>query len=356
MSKLIFLCRFPPGWADVTLNVSAPFSVLCLFSWLTSHVKLATVALLPQVRILQWTEVMPKKQAKKSRRQRNGSPVLGKHSPGQMPRHILAKAWQFLGKDENTDLSKWPELRQDCVRHYAMLLNDSRPSPLVGRLWTWFGYCIAKDLADEKEIAFLYISLIHRCTFDEFCAAYESFSLFYLMDKYNLAPASGGRLRHLPDVLSLPLIMTLSVWYLKACILTPDSPLVVSPMPQARLPAGSTVYAIDTPRTLSAIFDYGFINCASQAEREALLDVYKVAFHHAEFDEVELHRACIQGKTFSYVKRFVLLTASDERETSRLMKSFYPQHLSSKVPVLRYVTIFVMFVLVCLGLYLFKAS
>ncbi|KAF8901261.1 hypothetical protein CPB85DRAFT_1227981 [Mucidula mucida] len=232
---------------------------------------------------------------------------------------MLAKAWQFLGKGENTDLSEWPELHQGCVRHYAMLLSNSRP-PRLDVLWISFRYCVARDLADEKEIASLYTALIHRCTFDEFCAAYESCSLFHLFEKYNLTPAPRGGLRHLPGVISLPIVM--SVWYLKACILSPDSPLA------------------------AIILEYGFIHCTSQAEREALVEIYRAAFFHSQFDE--LRQACIQGKTFAYVKRFVHLKESDERAMSRLMKND-----SSRVPVLRYVSVFLVFVLFCLCLYLF---
>ncbi|KAF9016132.1 hypothetical protein BDZ89DRAFT_1166419 [Hymenopellis radicata] len=214
--------------------------------------------------------------------------------------NLGAKVWAFLGKDDSKELPQWSQDRQSCFRHYSFLLWDIRPGP-ESPLWIPFGYCVAKNDAVEIAVIRLYIDLIHRCNFDEFCAAYESSSLFRLIEKCGLTPVPDGPLRHLSTVLSTSPRMNHSVWDLKR-----------------------SVIGTDVPPVRSVVADYGFMNCRTQDDREALADVYRAAFGHKDMDEVELHQACLRGETLDYVKRFVPLKPLDERKMRKLMQNVYP--------------------------------
>ncbi|KAF9007804.1 hypothetical protein BDZ89DRAFT_1079239 [Hymenopellis radicata] len=230
----------------------------------------------------------------------DGSPIPAEHSAERFADEMDARAWAFLGRDEKKEFPHWPETRRLCFLHYALLLSHQRPGPETPG-WIQFGYCVAKNSYSEMAVGRLYAALIHRCKFDEFCAAYESSSLFRLIEKCGLAPPHDGLLRHLSTVLSTSPHMNYSVWDLKCSIL-----------------------GTDVPPVRSVVADYGFMNCRTQDDREALADVYRAAFGHKDMDEVELHRACLRGETLEYVKRFVPLKPLDERKMRKLMQNVYP--------------------------------
>jgi len=220
-----------------------------------------------------------------------------------------AKMWDYLGKDMSEDVLQWPASKQKCLQHYVMLLSSSHPGPKLD-IWISFGYCVAKDLYWEMQIAGLYQDLIKWCTFDEFCEAYTKENLFNLIqdhglvEKHSLLDRQMVRsppyhLRH------LSLVVAKTAWYLVWDL-------------------KRTVLGTSVAPVRSIVADYGFMNCMAQEEKEALADVYKAAFLHEDFDEVEMHEVCIKGQILEYVKRFVPLRKKEEKLMRRLMKNIYP--------------------------------
>jgi len=76
----------------------------------------------------------------------------------------------------------------------------------------------------------------------------------------------------------------------------------------------------------SAFADYGFANCKDEADKEALVKVYKLYFASKGADPGELHKAYIRGQRSLYLRRFVsLVNAPSKRDVySRLLRNFYP--------------------------------
>ncbi len=73
----------------------------------------------------------------------------------------------------------------------------------------------------------LYSTLIHQCKFDEFCAVYESSSLFWLIKKYKLALHSNSLLCHLSIILLTSPCMNYSVGGLKCSVIRTDIHLFI---------------------------------------------------------------------------------------------------------------------------------
>ncbi|KAJ7149222.1 hypothetical protein C8R43DRAFT_1192909 [Mycena crocata] len=53
--------------------------------------------------------------------------------------------------------------------------------------------------------------------------------------------------------------------------------------------------------TPSIAVDYGFMNCTSESEYQALRDLYKVIFERKDANPLKLHEACISGALYEYV-------------------------------------------------------
>ncbi|KAG7092993.1 hypothetical protein E1B28_009292 [Marasmius oreades] len=212
-------------------------------------------------------------------------------------------AWVRIGKDLSSEMPKWSQNKNECFGHYAMVISRCRPHPST-EMWVQGGYCAAKD-REEIIVGRSYEELFERCSFDEYCAAYDSASVFTLMEKYEVLPPYfySELLNNLRIVLSSR-SMHQTVWYLKQCI---DDQM------QEFQPAHSVVV------------DYGFINCTSVAEREALVDIYRAAFRCHGLDAMKMHEACIQGKIFEFVTQFVPLKKKNEIQMmKRLMRNAYP--------------------------------
>ena len=74
----------------------------------------------------------------------------------------------------------------------------------------------------------------------------------------------------------------------------------------------------------SVFADYGFMNCKDEADKEASVKVYKLYFASKDVDPGELHKACIRGELFLYLRRFVSLVNAPSKP--RLLR---PWHFGS---------------------------
>ncbi|KAG5332118.1 hypothetical protein J132_10410 [Termitomyces sp. J132] len=229
------------------------------------------------------------------------------------------RVWRFTGgshKDSLEDIehkiSRMSANTRICFRLYVILLHDlvipSHPHP-VQKEWVAFGFCTSRNKFHEARLGTLYRQLIHRCTFREFVEAYDSRQLIKLIDRKGLEDARKHYERILSEgileeVLSGSQSMMKSVWYLKQFI---------------------EVEGNDFQPRPSIFVDYGFMNCKSQTEFQDLKALYKQVLDMPESSPLDLHQACIQGKLFEYIEKFVSLKKKTIRkQLRRLLKNPYP--------------------------------
>ena len=219
----------------------------------------------------------------------------------------VMRAWRHIGgrplpsstalNDINTEKATWPEHKQDCFDLCTLLLSDSHPNPSL-RIWLSFGFCTTKNQYDEMLLGVAYRRLVMRCSFEEFYQAYDSCSLIQLFSSNNIN-------LHLTDFLTNSPRMNKSVWNLKQFVVA-DEPDSV-PVPSVKV-------------------DYGFFNCRNKEEEVQLKEIYKTFFDDESHDgdPLKLHEACIQGKTYDYVRKTLKLRKDRRPLFRRLMKNPYP--------------------------------
>ena len=155
-------------------------------------------------------------------------------------------------------------------------------------------------MGDEVALAQAYRTIINDVSFDKFHRAYETSSLFPLVEKHgDHVPYA----RHLKDVLSGSPFEFKSVWYLKQAVMASSSKSTIIP---------------------SLTVDYGFINCADKVEEEQLKQVYAKYFSDGG-DPLVLHDAAMAGSLYQCLRvAKVDMGKKDKKLFSRLMKTIYP--------------------------------
>ncbi|KAG6844524.1 hypothetical protein H0H87_006180 [Tephrocybe sp. NHM501043] len=221
------------------------------------------------------------------------------------------RAWRLAGgssKDSLEDIRlkipNLPRSEQLCLNLYTILLGDdlAHPHPAL-ETWITFGFCACRSTESEGLLGGLYHKLIKRCTFKEFVKGYEDHALVKLFDSKGL-PYNPLRLEHVEEFFAGE-NSAKSVWYLKQFIEVRDFPDFESPP--------------------SVAVDYGFMNCQNMTEVEDLKALYKQIFDMPKMSPLELHDACIQGKLFEFVERFVALKKKVTRkQLRRILKNPYP--------------------------------
>jgi hypothetical protein len=219
---------------------------------------------------------------------------------------MLMRGWRFIGRPASSSLqqieaarSAWPEHKQRCFSFYCTLLSGWCPSVDMD-VWVTLGFCTCSERF-EGDLRATYHALMDKCTFNEFCDAYNTSSLIALFDSKGLKtrllqfPRLEEFLRGSPHFFE-------SVWYLKQFVSLEEE-----------------------KATISVEVDYGFINCKTVQERLALKEVYKEVLvggflQEGYGDPMHLHDACVGGRLFEYVGGLVDL----KKKFSRLMKNPYP--------------------------------
>ncbi|KAI0371428.1 hypothetical protein BV20DRAFT_173196 [Pilatotrama ljubarskyi] len=234
----------------------------------------------------------------------------------------ILRAWMFTGGSRNDSwqtiqaaLAAMPEEKQKCHPLYRQALTSSHPPPKVDE-WVTFGFVSAMHQYTELQIGRLYHELIHHCTFEDFCAAYETSALprlaeergMFKPDRGHNSFIDGRALIFFRDVMSESPRRYKSVWYLKQYV----DVLVCA---DAAEPPRYTHKAI--------VADYGFMNCKKGSERKLLEELYTKYFAHRDANPLELHEACVAGGLAEYLVRFVKLSLWTATY-KRLLKNPYP--------------------------------
>ncbi|KAJ6623180.1 hypothetical protein B0H10DRAFT_1909635 [Mycena sp. CBHHK59/15] len=232
--------------------------------------------------------------------------------PGDPVDEMMMRSWQYVhGPNARTDkhediaaeMSKWPDVRQECLLLCNLILSQLHPSPEL-EIWVNFGFCACQSEGSERELARVYTDLImHRkCTFEELYIVYDSSKLIVLFDSRGLR-AQREKIPHLADVLGGSPRSFKSVWFLKQRV-TRDE--------EAQGP-------------MSVVVDYGFMNCLrNEEETWRLKELYRQVFALPSSDLTKLHEACIQGRLYNYMGGLLKLKKKDQKLMKRLLKNPYP--------------------------------
>ena len=223
----------------------------------------------------------------------------------------VMRAWRHIGgrplpnstalNDIYIEKATWPGHKRDCFDLCSLVLSDSHPNPSLC-MWLSFGFCTTQNQYYEMQLGIAYRTLVMRSSFEEFYQAYDTCSLVQLFSSKNINLEQFGL--HLADFLVHAPRMNKSVWNLKQFVVAdePDS----FPVPSVKV-------------------DYGFANCRNEEEKVQLKEVYKKVFEDSHGDPLKLHEACLQGKTYDYVRTTLKLKGKNQSPLfSRLMKNPYP--------------------------------
>ncbi|KAG1741824.1 uncharacterized protein EDB91DRAFT_316409 [Suillus paluster] len=216
---------------------------------------------------------------------------------------MIRRAWHFTGgaetdspEDIRTSIARMPRDKRMCHLFYELLLSKWYPAPFHS-LWIPFGFCSCANEAEEMCLGRLYQGLITKCTFDEFCDAFSSARILNLFHEKGISV----NVRNLGDALQGH-NTNKSVWSLKQFAIRTDEE--------------NAKAAVRSPFA----FDYGFMNCRNDSEKQALKKVYRTFFERRDADPLALHDAAIHGNIFGYIRSLMKLNAKYER----LMKNPYP--------------------------------
>ncbi|PCH40899.1 hypothetical protein WOLCODRAFT_99513 [Wolfiporia cocos MD-104 SS10] len=207
----------------------------------------------------------------------------------------------YTQRQEAEIVKNWPKNKRRCY-NFCVLLYYWHPTPSWEE-WVYFGFCTCTSAESEIKLRALYRELLDRCTFEEFCAAFEASSIIALFDRHGFT-SQRKNFHNLEDILSGSPHMYKSVWKLKQFVMNKD--MWLSP---------------------SVYVDYGFMNCRTSDEFAELKALYKLLFElecKTSFDPVELHNAAIKGKILQYASRLLKFKKGQKKLYARLMRNPYP--------------------------------
>ncbi|RHZ45260.1 hypothetical protein Glove_682g42 [Diversispora epigaea] len=205
--------------------------------------------------------------------------------------------------DQTVPTESLPESKREVIAFYKVMLTGCMPR-IEFPMWIDFGFCTCKvgndylGESEEKKLSELYQELIIQkgCKIDEFHEAYLSGSIVDLLKKK--CNDCSWLIENRIEVrgFNQP---TKSVYYLKQCVLSESVSL-----------------------ESSVIVDYGFMNCRTEDEIKQLRNMYKKLFKTPRFDLQDLHKACMAGKIFNYIRSIL----PSEVVNANLLKNPYPLH------------------------------
>ncbi|KZT37305.1 hypothetical protein SISSUDRAFT_1129702 [Sistotremastrum suecicum HHB10207 ss-3] len=217
------------------------------------------------------------------------------------------QTWTHIGgspTDSSDDIVKaqqpWSADRKRCFDFYSLVFSSGGPMADISDVWTQFGFCVFEDQA-AFPLRNLYRSLIHTCTFNEFCEAYSTSSLIALMDRKNLKASR----RHVPSDLEIVLSGSphkiQDVWYLKT----------FATFDEARVP------------TTDVLIPFGFLNCADNAAMTQLRLFYGRLFKEYKIAPPKLQDAANRDQLYEYVMNIPNLNISkvEKHYVRRVLKT-----------------------------------
>ncbi|RDX40113.1 hypothetical protein OH76DRAFT_1413179 [Lentinus brumalis] len=202
----------------------------------------------------------------------------------------LQAAWVFVVGPSKRDSAKtirkrvaaFSPLDQACFSLYINLLSDWRYGPSMEG-WIIFGFVATTSATSETELHRGYRELIGRCTFQEFCGACNARTIPALFDRHGIATPDS---RYFRDIMSFAGGVR-SSWFLKQYV-------------EQRAGLGTVPGSI-VPIPITAVYDFGYINCRAFREVRMLDDLYAALFRNPDVDPIALFEACQKDIVLDYL-------------------------------------------------------
>ncbi|CAI2161997.1 13665_t:CDS:2 [Funneliformis geosporum] len=179
--------------------------------------------------------------------------------------------------DQTLSFKSFPESKRNVIVLYLITLMGYIPK-VEYQCWIDFGYCSCKE----------------GCKVEEFHDAYVSGTVVDLLKRKCDSSSWLSENRIEIHVHGQP---RKSVYYLKQYVLSESVGL------------SNPVRA-----------DYGFMNCRTEDEIRQLRQMYKKLIKTPQFDPRDLHKACLTGKIYNYVR----LILPNEELKADLLRNLYP--------------------------------
>ncbi|KZT41029.1 hypothetical protein SISSUDRAFT_1126778 [Sistotremastrum suecicum HHB10207 ss-3] len=245
-------------------------------------------------------------------------------SPAQLwSRDVISKlATHVVGMAKNSSeivsmlmMASWPPYMKLCWDFYFIIFSGSKPTVHKPEPWIKFGFCV-DDKIDavpwEGPIQHLYAELIRRCTFEEFCKAFNTSCLVDLMDKHGLKErrlALAGA-ADFERILSQSPYHIPCVWGLKSLVRYPSE---VQP---------------------SHLFPFGFANCRTEKDLMHLARVYVTLFTEKTIPLFRIQYAAEQDRLYQLVTSIPEFSpsATEKRFLRRALKTQNKTRFGSKLP------------------------
>lgn len=212
----------------------------------------------------------------------------------------LGRSENFLApEDKNPPIMNLkPREKLDALVFYAQITNQFRPDVDEDN-WISLGFCTLADHDNDQRLSSAHISLVERCTFEEFWKAKGESAVVTLFDKHGLARRISG-FPNFNQFMGHVNKCYENVWQLKKFTLR------------------TTTQEVDPHRSI--VVDYGYMNCRENAhQRMQLRGMYREYFERGE-DEIKLHEACIAGRIFPVLGDVLGPLMVD----ANLLRNFYP--------------------------------
>lgn len=202
----------------------------------------------------------------------------GENSDKSIVDKFLSFAKPYLSKhDQTISFKSLPESKRNVSFLYTSVIQGFVPR-IEERNWIDFGFCTCESISKEYQLRDLYQELIVQrgCKIDEFNDAYMSGTVLDLLKKkINIC---GWLSESKIEIFGYEQPIK-SVYHLKQYVLSKSVDLI----PAVKV-------------------DYGFINCRTEEEKKQLEHMYENLINNHKFDSLDLHKACITGKIFNYVR------------------------------------------------------
>ena len=218
------------------------------------------------------------------------------------------KGWEarhrplFLGEDKNMAIDELKPESRGKAYHFWQNTEFQIPYFPGESGWIEFGFCVRRTDNEQACLMALYKKLLQKCSFQDFQEALQGSSITSLFDRLGLG-AETESFRNFRSVIANSSALP-SVWYLKSFIYD------IEP----NLPCQMRAVAVD----------YGFDHCRDATDRTRLRQAYRDVLDH-KLDELELHKACLDGKIFEFcMPYFPDWEFSDIAYFRRLMSNPYP--------------------------------
>ncbi|CAG8616088.1 3980_t:CDS:1 [Funneliformis mosseae] len=203
--------------------------------------------------------------------------------------------------DQSLSFESFSESKRNVIVLYLITLIGCIPR-VEQQCWIDFGFSsckVGKDHLEEEEeirLSKLYRKLIVQegCKVDEFNDAYVSGTVVDLLKR---KCGSCSWLSENKIEIQAHQQPKKSVYYLKQYVLSESVGLQ------------NSVWA-----------DYGFMNCRTENETRQLKQMYKKLIKTPQFDPRDLHKACLAGKIFNYVRSIL----PNEELKADLLRNLYP--------------------------------